>query len=206
MGARLPPLSAAEFARRLGPQADELIAARLFAHYEELSRWNPMLSLVGPGTADVVVERHYGEALAGVELLDGVRSLVDLGSGAGFPGFVLAACRPDVEVTLVEAKQRKVSFLLAAARRAQLSLRCLNVRVSATLPQDFPRRVDLFTSRALRLPEETLLALDERLSPGGRWACWSTREALVLSPALRVSRVLALPNADERAIYLAERS
>jgi 16S rRNA (guanine527-N7)-methyltransferase len=206
MGARLPPLGFAEFAGRLGSSVDSEIARRLHAHYEELARWNPVLSLVGPGTADEVVERHYGEALQGAGLLDGVRTLVDLGSGAGFPGFVLAACRPDIDVTLIEAKERKVSFLLAAARRARLSLRCLNVRVSATLPQDFPRSVDLFTSRALRLPEETLRALDDRLSPEGRWACWSTREALALSPGMRVSRAQALSRSNERAIYVAERA
>ena len=46
----------------------------------------------------------------------GFRDLVDLGSGAGFPGLVLAAARPDLHVTLVETRERKWSFLLAAAR------------------------------------------------------------------------------------------
>ena len=63
--------------------------------------------------------------------------LLDLGSGAGFPGIVLAAARPDLEVTLLEARERKWAFLAAACRRAGLACRCLNARVSAN-PADLP--------------------------------------------------------------------
>ncbi|HUF78495.1 MAG TPA: RsmG family class I SAM-dependent methyltransferase, partial [Thermoanaerobaculia bacterium] len=72
--------------------------AALYAHYQELRRWSPALSLIGPAAAGDVVERHYGESLAGVPLLPaGARVLVDVGSGAGFPGFVLAAACPELE-------------------------------------------------------------------------------------------------------------
>ncbi|MEL7061050.1 MAG: RsmG family class I SAM-dependent methyltransferase [Acidobacteriota bacterium] len=87
---------------------------RLEAHAGELARWNPRLSLVGPGTAHELVRRHYLESLAAWPLLlssaddlpnhsaagaavaprgqpEAASSLVDLGTGGGFPGFVLAA-------------------------------------------------------------------------------------------------------------------
>jgi 16S rRNA (guanine527-N7)-methyltransferase len=202
MGAVLPEITAAEFAQRLadlgfdpGPEA----VARLVAHYQELRRWNATLSLVGPGTAAQIVERHYGEALEALPLLESTRGVVvDLGSGAGFPGFVLAACRPDLQVVLVEARERKATFLAAAARRAALAVRCLNVRVAEPLPHDFPESVDLYTCRALRLPVSILEALDRRSS--GRWLFWSTADALEIPSSWSAIRRRPLAGADRRAL------
>lgn len=209
MGAELPEIPRQEFQRRLEslPASASVDAAsfdRLYAHYQELRRWNPVLSLVGPGTATEPVERHYGEALAALPFLAGVRTLVDLGSGAGFPGFVLAACRPEIEVLLIEAKERKCAFLAAAARRARLSIRCLNVRVSVPLPPSFPGSVDLYTCRALRLPEDVLAELDERLTPPRRWALWSTPAALSVPQASRIAHTVALDRSSDRALFLIE--
>ena len=126
MGSALPDLERAEFERRLvsaapGVPLEEATLRALHTHYQELRRWNRRLSLIGPGQIGAVVERHYAESLCGLELIpDGRQSLLDLGSGAGFPGFVLAAARPDLEVFLVEARQRKWAFLEAVRRRAGL--------------------------------------------------------------------------------------
>lgn len=161
----MPELSRAEFVRRLGHclpagggerALPATVQEALWAHFQELRRWNPRLSLVGPGTAEQVVERHYGEALAALPLLGDANSVLDVGSGAGFPGFVLAAVRPDLAVTLVEAQERKWAFLQAAARRAQLSCQCLNARVGGAL--EIPQ-VDLVTWRAVRLPPEVVADL-----------------------------------------------
>lgn len=207
MGATLPDISRPEFSGRLqeAGSIDVESTDRLFAHYQELRRWNPMLSLVGPGTATEIVERHYGESLAALPFLDGVDRLVDLGTGAGFPGFVLAACRPDIEVTLVEARERKCSFLAAAARRARLSIRCLNVRVSSPLPPGFPGSVDLYTCRALRLPEDALGALGERLSGPSRWLFWSTAVSLACPEGFEVRQTQVLERSSQRALFVVER-
>jgi 16S rRNA (guanine527-N7)-methyltransferase len=70
-----------------------------------------------------------------------------MGSGAGFPGLVIAALRPDVEVTLVESDARKASFLAEAARRMDLSKppKILSNRVEAVAPL----KPDIITARAL---------------------------------------------------------
>lgn len=166
----------------------------LWAHYGELRRWNERLNLIGPGTAERVVERHYGEALAALPLLDGAVSLLDVGSGAGFPGFVLAAVRPRLAVTLVESRERKWAFLEAAVRRAGLSCRCLNARVGAAF--DLPP-VDLVTWRAVRLPEAAL----------GRLACltrrmlaWSGAEEPAPPAGWRVGRRAYLVQSAQRRI------
>ncbi|MEW6583318.1 MAG: 16S rRNA (guanine(527)-N(7))-methyltransferase RsmG [Actinomycetota bacterium] len=71
------------------------------------------------------IDRHLADSLAGlrIDAITGAAALVDLGSGAGFPGLPLAIARPDLAVTLVESERRKADWL----RRA--SAACPNVRV-----------------------------------------------------------------------------
>lgn len=156
----------------------------LYGHYQELRRWNEKLSLIGPGTVEEVLRRHYGEALAALPLLPETPfRLVDVGSGGGFPGFVLAAACPRAEVTLIEPRQRKWAFLQAAARRAQLPVHCLNARVgdpipgrpldeSEALPEGLSLPVDVVTMRALKLPAAALEALAAAMAPEGRFLLW----------------------------------
>ncbi len=130
----------------------------------------------------------------------GVR-LLDLGSGAGFPGWILAAARPDIAVTLVEARERKWAFLSTAARRARLSCRCLNARVSPRSLADVPdrsERIDLqgpiavVTVRALRLEAKTWSALLPHLGPGAQVLLWSGEVAEPPPPPFVAGRTLAL--------------
>jgi len=179
------------------------IVGVLHDHYRELRRWNRRLSLVGPGTADEVIGRHYGEALAALPLLGGRGVLVDIGSGAGFPGFVLAAVRPRWSVTLVEARQRKWAFLEAARRRAALSCRCLNARVGVRLPPEFPGRVDVVTMRAVRLPAPALAAVAGRLSDTGRLVLWVGAEEPPLPAGFEWEEELPLAASARRRIITA---
>jgi 16S rRNA G527 N7-methylase RsmG len=204
----LPAISADALAARLRALAPEplpdAVVAALRAHYEELRRWAPRLALIGPGTADEVLERHFGESLAALPLVpvapaEGGEAL-DLGSGAGFPGLVLAAARPRWRVTLVEARQRKWSFLVAAARRAALSCRCLDARVGVPLAEGLPRRIELLTARAVRLPEPVVAALLERLTPCGRALLWAGGADPALPPGFAVARSLPLPGSERRRL------
>lgn len=203
---RLPPLSAEEFARRLAaagisvaPEPD--VVERLLAHHEELRRWAAKTDLVGPSAAHEIVERHYAEALVALPWLpEGSGRLVDLGSGAGFPGLVLAAGRPDLEIWLIEPRSRRAAFLAAAARRMRLSVRVLDARVSAPLPIEFPDRIDRLTVRALRLDLRCWRALLERLAPEARLLSWSGRDEPELPAGLVPSRRLRTPGAEQRWI------
>ena len=122
-----------------------------------------------------MVERLFAESVAALPLVDeSVRQVVDVGSGAGFPGLVLAAARPDLQVLLVEPRVRKWAFLRAAAERASLSCLCLNARVAAVLPSGIPGRIDRVTIRALRLGSAEMRALAERLSERGSFLSWSS--------------------------------
>ncbi len=201
----LPDLALDPFCRELRalspvPLADRACLA-LHAHYQELRRWNRSLSLIGPGTAEEVLSRHYGESLAALPLIPAsCGEIVDVGSGAGFPGLVLAAALPQAHVTLIEARQRKWAFLEAAARRAALACRCLNARVGASLPADLGQRIDLVTARALRLPAELLSAFGERLSPGGRMLFWAGEEAPEPPRGFERGAEVGLPGSSRRRI------
>jgi 16S rRNA (guanine(527)-N(7))-methyltransferase RsmG len=90
----------------------------LQAHYELLVRWNQTLNLTRIDNLEEAVERHYGESLfLGARLPEGPLRIADIGSGAGFPGFPVAALRPDCSVTLIESHQRKSVFLREAGRK-----------------------------------------------------------------------------------------
>lgn len=179
MAVELLDLSEQEFVRRLAlggrGDLDPGAVASMYAHYGELRRWNKRLALVGAGMAGQAVQRLFGESVAALELLaPSARTLVDVGSGAGFPGLVIAAARPDLRVALVEPRSRKWAFLRAAAERASLSVDCVNARVSSALPAGLPERIDHVTVRALRLGAAEMKALAERLGDGGSILLWSS--------------------------------
>jgi 16S rRNA (guanine527-N7)-methyltransferase len=196
-----PEQFAAEIAALTPSPLLSLAIDRLYAHYQELARWSARLNLIGPGTVAEILTRHYGESLAALPLLpDGPATVVDLGSGAGFPGLVVAAARPDLDVYLLEARERKWAFLESAARRASLPCHCLNARVRLPLPIGLPENIDLITSRALRLDPALLAGLTARLSHRGSFLLWVGSEEPELPPALGRGRSLALGAASTRRI------
>ncbi len=207
----LPELDRESFWRRLRRLAPEPLSGAaeqaLWVHYELLREWGRGVSLIGRGTAEEAVERHYGESLAALPWIGRQPAvLVDVGSGAGFPGVVLAAARPRLTVWLVESRQRKWAFLRAAAARAALPCHCLNARVSAALPPELPEELDLVTLRAVKLPPRALAALLARLSPGGALLWWRGGDPPVLPAGWRVARERALAGSERRRIVEVRRA
>ena len=97
--------------------------ARLAAYIETLDAWRMKSNLIGPREWPSVWSRHVADSLQLLSIIERPRALVDLGSGAGFPGLVLAAAlAPDTEVSLVEATAKKCVFLRAAAEAANLDV------------------------------------------------------------------------------------
>ena len=115
------------------------------AVFERLLReWNPRINLVARGTIDHVRERHVADSLQLCEWLPPQGMIVDLGSGAGFPGLIvgLATGRP---VILVEADKRKAAFLREAARLTGTAATVIASRIEESGLQD----VDIILARAL---------------------------------------------------------
>ena len=110
-------------AASLGVTLGEDQSRRLYSYFLELRRWSKKMNLIARDSADgEIVEKHFIDSLALLDLLrePGAR-LLDIGSGAGFPGLVCKAARPDLTVHLVEPRLKRVSFLRHIIRQLQLS-------------------------------------------------------------------------------------
>lgn len=152
MAAPEAPLGPEEFAERVAVSPETL--ARLKAYVDLLERWSTRINLVGRATLADPWRRHILDSAQLFPLVPaGSKSLFDLGSGAGFPGLVLAILGvPGVE--LIEADLRKCAFLREAARLAAAPVMIHPRRIEA-MPA---RIVDVVTARALA-PLDRLLAL-----------------------------------------------
>jgi len=137
------PMTPDEFARQAGVSRETL--ARLKRYAEMLEKWNRRINLVGRGTIDDLWRRHMLDSAQLLPLIpaDAV-SLVDLGSGAGFPGLVLAICGLE-NVHLIEADRKKCAFLREVAREADTRVTIHNKRIKEI--ESF--QADIVTSRAL---------------------------------------------------------
>jgi len=91
---------------------------KLFIYFQELKRWSQKVNLIARETSeDVIVEKHFIDSLALLMMLDErLDSLLDIGSGAGFPGLVCKIARPRLPVSLVEPRLKRVSFLRQVIR------------------------------------------------------------------------------------------
>ncbi|AKO98724.1 16S rRNA-methyltransferase GidB [Marinovum algicola DG 898] len=110
---------------------------RLEHYVALLHKWNPKINLVSRGTLQDVWERHIRDSLQVFEAAEGVTGAwVDLGSGGGLPGLVVAlAQRPGFSVTLVESDQRKAAFLRTVLRETGSTGTVIAERIEATEPQ-----------------------------------------------------------------------
>ena len=127
-----------------------------------LRKWNKTINLVSPGTLDTLWVRHFADSAQLLSLApQNMRKWADLGSGAGFPGAVIAvlteSSHPDLTVTLIESDQRKATFLRAVARETQTSFTVLAERCESVARLE----ADVISARALA-PLDVLLGYVSR--------------------------------------------
>lgn len=121
-----------------------------FSRYHALLvKWQQAVNLVSPHSLSEATTRHFDDSAQLAALLPaGPCTLADLGSGAGFPGLVLAMMRPDITVHLVESDSKKCSFLRTVSRETGTKVTIHNQRIEAvTTAGSFVP--DIITARAL---------------------------------------------------------
>ena len=142
--------------------------AQLGAYLDLLLRWNARTNLTAIRDPEGIVCRHFGEGLfCGREINKRLRadaSVLDFGSGAGFPGLPIQLLLPEFRVTLAESQGKKASFLREAVRTLNLPTEVWAERVEL-MPPD--RRFDAVTLRAVDNMELALETARERIAPGG---------------------------------------
>ena len=145
---------------RLGVPLSPHTVARLVLYLQELIRWNAKANLTGLTAERDIVSKHFLDSLAAVKVITpdpGLiqpgpgRRVLDVGTGAGFPGLVLKLQDPDLAVTLLEPSQKKAAFLHHMIGLLGLSgVTVLIQRLEQLTEPDHEGRYDLVTTRAVR--------------------------------------------------------
>jgi 16S rRNA (guanine527-N7)-methyltransferase len=126
-----------------------------------LMKWQKAINLVGPTTLDAVAERHFFDSAQLFRYIPDVDvRLVDMGSGAGFPGLVLSMLGVR-EVHLIESDVRKATFLREVSRETKVAVTVHDTRVEDTEIA----AIDVFTARALAPLKDLLVYMDRLTTP-----------------------------------------
>jgi 16S rRNA (guanine527-N7)-methyltransferase len=159
-GKPLPPIAGPEdFARAFDVPRETTDRLALYA--DRLQNWQRAVNLVAPSTLDEVWHRHFADSAQLLALAPEAKIWLDLGSGGGFPGLVIAIMLANHEnriVHLVESNSRKCAFLADVARSTGTSVQIHQARIEDAARGGRIGRVDVVTSRALA-PLARLLGL-----------------------------------------------
>lgn len=133
-----------------------------------LLKWNLKINLTAVRDPDEILRRHFGESLfAGEQLeLENVSTLIDIGSGAGFPGVPIKLLAPQLQVTLIESQQKKVAFLHEV-------IRALGLQKAFVFPgraEESKLMARIVTMRAVEKFESVLPDAAGIVEPNGRIA------------------------------------
>ncbi|WP_245500962.1 16S rRNA (guanine(527)-N(7))-methyltransferase RsmG [Lichenibacterium minor] len=179
-----------------------------FAVYAELlERWQRIKNLVSPTTLPEVWTRHLADSAQILPLMPDALRWADIGSGAGFPGLVVAillAGRPGAHVDLVEANARKCAFLREVARACGAPATVHNARIADVLPG--LESVEVLTARALA-PLPDLLEMGKVLIDGGTTAVFLKSRAEIgdepgLAPGYEARLLPSVTSPDGRILVV----
>lgn len=165
-------------AGKLGIEVSEGQAALFAAHAREMVHWNKRINLTSVTDPREMAVKHYLDSIAAVALLPLGASLLDVGSGGGFPGIPLKIMRPSLQVTLLEARRKRVSFLKHALRSLDVgTVNVLNERVErmgGLLPPG--SGFDVIVSRAFSELRQFARHALPLLNPGGRLVAYKGKK------------------------------
>ena len=163
-------METSEIARLLAPftelEPDQL--RQVATHFDLLLKWNSKVNLTSVRQPQEIITRHFGESFfAAKQLLNAqdTRVVVDVGSGAGFPGIPLAIFAPLARTVLVESNGKKAAFL----NEVVFALKLPNTSVFGGRAESYnPNAADLVTMRAVEKFDNSLAVAIGLVKPGGR--------------------------------------
>lgn len=207
-------MDAARIAAQLHPFLDrtlpEVQLQQISTYIDLLLRWNARINLTAIRVPEEIVTRHFGESLFLARHLfpepsaAGV-SVLDIGSGAGFPGLPLKIWAPAISLTLVEANHKKAAFLREVIRALTLTdVNVITVRAETLAGTQLP--ADIVTLRAVERFETILPTAARLVAPGGRLALLigsaQLSDLAALTPNLTWSPPIPVPQSDSRVLSI----
>lgn len=142
-------------ARQVGVSLSQDAADKLLLFREQLTHWNRKVNLTAITDPTEILEKHFIDSLAVVPQVTGAMTLLDIGSGGGFPGIPIKLALPDLDVTLVESSGRKVAFLKHAVATLEMDdgIRAVEGRAQGRpLAEKIPI-AEVVISRAVQAPD-----------------------------------------------------
>ena len=177
----------------LGLDIDEAKQAKLLDYAALLQKWNKTYNLTALRDPAQTVSHHLLDSLTLLPYIEHAQTMLDVGSGGGQPGIPTAICRPDLDITLLDANTKKTAFL----QQAVIELGLKNVRViSGRVEAAADCRADVITSRAFAELADFVNWTAHLLKDGGRWVAmkgvYPEEEIAKLPDTVAVERVEAL--------------
>lgn len=184
--------------------------AYISIYIDLVSKWNARINLTAVRRPEEIVTRHFGESFfTGQQLLGPdtvVNTIIDLGSGAGFPGLPMALLAPRARVILIESSGKKAAFLNEVIRTLDLS----NAQVFLGRGEDYPGMASLVMMRAVEKFEKAIDLAATLVEPGGRLALMIGRDQIGMTLAqasdLAWKRQIAIPGGHSRILLVGTKS
>jgi len=175
-------------------------------HLGLLLKWNAKINLTAVRDPEQMVVRHFGESLFAARVLfpsgSETGSVIDLGSGAGFPGIPIKVWASSSDLTLIESNQRKATFLKEVVRAAGLQ----GVEVQAVRAEVVKVKAALVTLRAVEKFESILSAAVSLVAPAGRLALLVSMAqvdvASSVAGTLEWERPVRIPESKSRCLLI----
>lgn len=171
---------------------------KLLAYVAMLVKWNAAYNLTAVRDPEQMVVKHLLDSLSILPHVHG-KTLIDVGTGGGLPGFVLAVSKPELQVTLLDSNGKKIRFL----RQAIAELNVPNALAVQSRVEDFAERFDVVTSRAFATLTDMVNGSAQLLNPQGEFLAMKgirpDEEIAALPSGYAVKELLALsvPFLDE---------
>jgi 16S rRNA (guanine527-N7)-methyltransferase len=180
---------------------DEIDA--IFIYINLLLKWDRAINLTAIRQPEQIVRRHFGESLFVARHLltpEALDDVIDVGSGAGFPGMVLKIFAPSIRLTLVESQGKKATFLRELTR----TLRLNDVRVVQERAERLQERAAVVTFRAVEKFESILPTAASLVAPGGQLGALIGANQLAAAASILPGqwRSVAIPESQSRVLAI----
>jgi 16S rRNA (guanine527-N7)-methyltransferase len=180
-------------------------------HLDLLLKWNSRTNLTAIRDPEEIVRRHFGESLFAGRMLyphaeSSDETLIDFGSGAGFPGIPIKILVPTLRVTLIESQNKKATFLREVIRALGLK----EIQVHLGRAEQSGLTANTVTMRAVEKFEESLPVAASMVEPGGRLALLigaaQVGKAKSLAPLIPWSEAVRIPGSEERVLMVGNKN